>query len=138
LGVETMSQAASQAAAFYRDVAETGKLWTLEDDGGYPAPKTQSGERSMPFWSSLARVKRIIKTVPAYSSFRPVEMSWEEFLNDWVPGLTSDRCLVGVNWSGKHATGYDCKPHEVVANVSYYLNKGKVLAFPDRVATTPN
>jgi hypothetical protein len=127
-----MTQAASQAAAFYRDVAETRKLWTVEDDGGYPAPKNQSGDRSMPFWSSLARVKRIIKTVSAYSSFRPVEMSWEEFLKDWVPGLTSDGYLVGVNWSGKHALGYDCKPQEVVANVNYYINKRTVIPFPVR------
>lgn len=82
-----MSQAASQAAAFYRDVANTRKLWTLEDDGGYAAPKNQSGDRSMPFWSSLARVRRIIKTVPAYSSFRPLEVSWEQFIEEWFPAL---------------------------------------------------
>jgi hypothetical protein len=133
-----MSQAASQAAAFYRDVARTGKLWTLEDDAGYPAPKNQSGDRSMPFWSSLARVQRIIKTVPAYSSFRPLEMSWEHFVEEWVPALAADGCLVGLNWSGKHATGYDCKPHEVVANVGYYLKTATVLQFPGQRDTTPN
>jgi hypothetical protein len=39
---------------------------------------------------------------------------------------------VGVNWSGKHALGYDCKPQEVVANVNYYINKRTVIPFPVR------
>ena len=43
-----MSQAASQAAAFYRDVAETGRVWTIRDAGGFPAPVGGSGQRSQP------------------------------------------------------------------------------------------
>jgi hypothetical protein len=125
-----MSQSASQAATFYRDVARTGMLWTIEDVGGYPAPKNQSGRRAMPFWSSLARVKRIIKTVPAYASFHPVTMSWNEFLDEWVSELTTSGCHVGVNWSGKYATGYDCSARDVVANVSYYRGRSVVLPFP--------
>jgi hypothetical protein len=30
-----------------------------------------------------------------------------------LPGLAQDSLLVGVNWSGKRATGYDLKPDEV-------------------------
>ncbi len=30
---------ASQAAAFYREVARTRKVWTVRDAGGYPAPE---------------------------------------------------------------------------------------------------
>ena len=101
-----MSQAASQAAAFYRDVANTGRLWTIEDEGGYPSPMTQEGKRAMPFWSSLARARKIVRTVPAYSGFTPVEFSWEQFKNEWLPELQSEGQLVGVNWSGARATGY--------------------------------
>jgi hypothetical protein len=32
--------------------------------------------------------------------------------------LERDGVLVGVNWSGARATGYDVKPSEVVANVN--------------------
>lgn len=52
-----MSQAASQAATFYREVAEKRIVWTMDDEGGYPALKTRSGRRSMPFWSSKPRVR---------------------------------------------------------------------------------
>jgi hypothetical protein len=105
-----MSQAASQAWAFYRDVAKNGRLWTVRDKGGFPAPKTSDGKRAQPFWSSLSRVQRIIKTVPAYAGFEPYEISWEDFCAKWVPGLTGDELLAGVNWSGKRAVGYDMEP----------------------------
>jgi Protein of unknown function (DUF2750) len=52
-----MTQAASQAAVFYRNLVRDRRVWTIFDDGGYPAPMTSSG-RAMPFWSSKARAER--------------------------------------------------------------------------------
>ncbi|MPW30751.1 DUF2750 domain-containing protein [Agarivorans sp. B2Z047] len=114
-----MGQPASQAAAFYKDVSKSGKLWTCKDDGGNPAPKTSSGKRAMPFWSSLSRVEKIIKNVPAYSKFEPQEVSWEDFETKWAPDLQEHGLLIGVNWSGARATGYDLEPNDVLANVNH-------------------
>jgi hypothetical protein len=105
-----MSQAGSQYAAFWRDVASHRRVWTLEDEEGYPAPKTSSGKRAMPFWSTLSRIQRIIRTVPAYHGFTPVEMPWEEFRDKWLAEFVEDDLLVGVNWSGPRAVGYDIEP----------------------------
>jgi hypothetical protein len=112
-----MSQAASQAWAFYREVAKTRVVWTVRDKGGFPAPKTSSGKRAQPFWSSRSRVERIISTVRAYSGFEPHEISWAEFCSKWVPGFVEDGLLVGLNWSGKHAVGYDIEPENLVRTV---------------------
>jgi len=108
--VPGMSQSASQAAAFYRDVAEHRRVWTIKDAGGIPAPVGDQGLRVMPFWSSLQRAKRVITQVPAYSAFAPLELSWAEFRDRWLPGLARDGLLVGINWSGPRATGYDVEP----------------------------
>ncbi|MCY3003821.1 MAG: DUF2750 domain-containing protein [Planctomycetota bacterium] len=116
-----MSNSASQAAAFYREVARHQMVWTVRDALGFPAPMTDSGRRSAPFWSSLSRVNKIIQTVPAYSGFEPHEVPWAVFCERWIPGLAKDATLVGVNWSGPHATGYDLEPHEVRANVEYAM-----------------
>lgn len=113
-----MSQAASQAAAFYREVATSRKVWTIRDAGGYPAPIGTSGKRAQPFWSSRSRVERVISTVPAYAGFTPDEIAWEQFCSAWVPGLTRDGLLVGINWSGARAIGYDLEPAEVARNVA--------------------
>ena len=112
-----MSQSASQAAAFYREVAQAKAVWTVRDDGGYPAPLNGSGERAQPFWSSLKRAEKIIATVPAYRLFQPVEISWSDFTAKWVPGLAQDKIMVGVNWTGMRATGYDLPPEDVKRNV---------------------
>ena len=109
-----MSQSASQAAAFRRDLCSNGgRVWTVEDDGGIPAPETAEGKRSMPFWSSVSRVEKIIDNVDAYSGFRPREMSLAEFEGEILVELEDDGLLVGVNWSGENATGYDVEPADV-------------------------
>ena len=112
-----MTQAGAQAWAFYREVATKRVVWTIRDDGGFPAPKTGDGTRAQPFWSSRSRVERIIKTVPAYAGFEPYEVSWEDFCSKWVPGLSKDKIKVGVNWSGTRALGFDREPREVQKSV---------------------
>jgi hypothetical protein len=107
LRISEMGQSASQAHVFYKDVAKTQKVWTIRDSEGYPAPLTSSGKRAQPFWSSFSRAQAIIKTVAAYAGFEPVELSWTEFRDVWLPELENDGFLVGINWSGKNATGYD-------------------------------
>jgi hypothetical protein len=108
-----MTQSASQAAAWRTDVRATGRLWTVEDDDGIPAPIKAEGRRAMPFWSTRSRVEKIIASVPAYANFRPVEVSLKEFGNRWLDELERDGLLVGINWSGPAATGYDVEPAEV-------------------------
>ena len=76
-----------------------------------------------PFWSSLSRAKKIVATVRAYSEFEPVELSWTEFVERWVPGLSRDGIQVGINWSGPRAAGYDVDPEQVVRNVAALRSK---------------
>jgi hypothetical protein len=110
-----VSQAASQAAAFYRQSVENEAVWTVRDDNGYPASKNHEGRRAQPFWSSRSRVKRTIKNAPAYSGFEPEEIPLNAFLDKWVPALEAEGLLVGVNWSAPRATGYDLEPQAVKA-----------------------
>jgi hypothetical protein len=112
-----VSQAASQAAAFYRQSVENGAVWTVRDDDGYPAPKNSDGRRAQPFWSSRSRVERIIENVPAYAGFEPEEVPLDAFLAEWVPQLEAEDLLVGVNWSGPNAVGYDIPPGDVKESI---------------------
>ena len=118
-----MTQAASHASAFYREVAANQRVWTVRDEGGFPAPKTHDGRRSQPFWSSLSRVEAIIENVPAYAVFEPYEISWSDFCRAWVPGLMNDGLLMGVNWSGPKAFGYDLEPKTVQEHVETLMSE---------------
>jgi hypothetical protein len=115
-----VSQAASQATAFYHDVARNHKMWTIRDEQGYPAPKASDGTRSQPFWSSLSRAQRIVETVAAYKGMWPVEISWAEFCDTLLPELERDGMKVGLNWSGPMAVGYDREAIGVRRSVEAY------------------
>ena len=120
-----MSPSASQAAVFYRDVARHRKLWAIRDERGFPAPETSSGKRAQPFWSSLSRVKIIIKKVPAYASYEPYEVSWKDFKRQWARELAKDDRLVGVNWSGPKAVGFDMEPKVVCSAVQWAIDNAR-------------
>jgi hypothetical protein len=109
-----VSNASSQAWAFYREVAAKRIVWTIRDASGYPVSVTSCGHRAQPFWSSRSRVERIIRSVPAYAGFEPREIAWDEFCRKWAPGMTAHGLLVGVNWSGEQATGYNLPPARLV------------------------
>lgn len=109
-----MSNVASDAAAFYKQVAATGTLWTLRDSVSFPAPKNQKGQRTQHFWSSRSRVELVIKNAPAYNGFGPVAISWRTFKEKWAPDLIRDNILIGINWSSSKAKGYEEAPTDVV------------------------
>jgi hypothetical protein len=113
-----MRISAFHADAFYREAGADGSVWTVEDDSGVPAPIGTDGRRAMPFWSRRSRVERVIATVPAYAHFRPREVSREAFVERWSPGLAGDGLLVGLNWSGERATGFDFTPDGVLARLN--------------------
>ena len=126
-----MSQAGSQAWAFYREVARTRVLWTACDDVGYPSPMTSSGKRAQPFWSSRSRAERIIASVPAYAMFQPEAVTWADFCEQWVPDYERDGLLIGVNWSGARARGFDIEPERVQQSVQALIDN------PDATALGP-
>ena len=113
--MSSVSTAAAQAHAFYADVLATATVWALRDAGGFPAPLSPDGHRSMPFWSSRSRVERVIATVPAYASFEVVEIALEDWRSEWLPDLAGDGLRVGLNWAGPRATGYDVEVQAVEA-----------------------
>ena len=72
----------------------------------------------MPFWSTESRARRVIEGVEAYRSFEPVRLELEIFTGRWLAGLQTDGLIVGLNWSGERATGYDMKPGDVLARLT--------------------
>lgn len=98
---------------FYADVGKSLVVYTIRDERGFPAPKNGQGVRSMPFWSTQARAEKIVNKVPAYANFRVVMIELNEFLDYWLVDLEKAGQLVGVNWSGSRAMGYDLEPNDV-------------------------
>ena len=74
-----MSISSINAHKFYEEVARNKTVWTIRDEGGFPAPENLDGQRAMPFWSSEKRALNIIKRAPAYSGFTPFAIDWDTF-----------------------------------------------------------
>ena len=112
-----MSVAGAQADAFYREVLAGEHVYGVRDNGGFPAPMTSTGVRAMPFWSKRSRAQRIVENVEAYAGMDVVELTVAEWLEKWVPGLERDGLMIGLNWSGQGAVGYDITPSDLLRNL---------------------
>ncbi|WP_067496818.1 DUF2750 domain-containing protein [Actinoplanes sp. TFC3] len=108
-----MSVSAAHTAAFRREVPQEGRVYAIRDPRGFPAPRAADGSRAMPFWSKQSRARRVVGAVPAYQGFDVVEIPVSDWLDSWLPGLRRDDLLVGVNWAGARATGFDLTPAQV-------------------------
>ncbi|WP_343442047.1 DUF2750 domain-containing protein [Micromonospora schwarzwaldensis] len=80
LASRLVSQSGSQAAAFFREVAGHRTVWFVRDAQGSPAPKTSSGARAMPYWSSRARAQRAADIWG--NDLRPVSVSLQVWRNN--------------------------------------------------------
>lgn len=99
-----MSASSVHADAFFREPGPDGSVWTIEDDEGVPAPRGTDGARAMPFWPRESRARRVIENVLAYAGFRTREIPRAEFESRWLPGLSTDGLLIGLNWAGRPAS----------------------------------
>jgi Protein of unknown function (DUF2750) len=113
-----MTVSAARAAAFFAEVVAAGAVWSVADINGHPAPVNEDGRRSMPFWSKESRVLSVVDRVDAYRSFDVVRIDLDVWVQRWLPGLVGDGLLVGLNWSGDSATGYDVEPSDVAARLA--------------------
>lgn len=112
-----MSTSAIQLTTFCKEVAQSKIVWAIKDMNGFPAPAGTDGKRTMPFWSSQARTLHLISIASQFAGFEPVPLSWEVFCDRWLPGLEQDGLMVGVNWVGATAPGFDMHPAELKRNV---------------------
>lgn len=112
-----VSIGAAQATRFYQEILVHQEVWGIRDSGGFPAPFNGDGERSMPFWSLKSRLEKVISSVPDYQTFDAVALPLDVWRTRWIDGLERDGILVGLNWSGTRATGYDVHPRDVRAGL---------------------
>ena len=90
-----MSLSAAHTAAFRREVPGEGRVYTIRDGGGHPIPKDPDGRRTMPFWSTWSRARRVVAQAPAYREFEIVSIPVTEWIDRWLPSLERDGLLVG-------------------------------------------
>ncbi|MCW7471831.1 DUF2750 domain-containing protein [Leptospira kanakyensis] len=109
--------------SFYKDVVKNKLVYTIKDESGFPAPVSENGKRAMPFWSSKKRAMNIISNSKNYSKFQIEQIPLNLFLKNWLTGLIKDDLMIGINWSGEKATGFDLNPKDVLYNFNELLKQ---------------
>ncbi|MEV0828001.1 DUF2750 domain-containing protein [Nonomuraea rubra] len=107
-----MSQSGSQAAAFFREVGQSGVVWFVRDDEGSPAPRSADGTRSLPYWSTAARAQRAAKIWG--HGLRVESMSLDAWRDRDLPDAARGGYMIGINWSGPRLVGWSFTPGDVL------------------------
>jgi len=108
-----MSFSGAHRSAFRREAGREGRVFFVRDGEGLPAPVGRGGRRVVPFWSKPTRAGRVVDQVPAYRGFDVAGVDVDEWLDGWLARLATAGMLVGVNWAGARATGFDLTPAQV-------------------------
>jgi hypothetical protein len=85
-------------AVFADRLLAAGRVWAIADQDGPLRAKGVDGSAAQPFWSSRARVERMIERAQAPDNLKPIEMSLDEFFRGALPALAGDGVLVGIDW----------------------------------------
>lgn len=104
---------------FFSEAVSGQAVWSIADDQGHPAPVSGDGKRSIPFWSKESRAARVVDHVDAYRDFKVVRIDLDAWKSRWLPGMTEDGLLVGLNWSGERATGFDVEPADAKQRLAH-------------------
>lgn len=72
----------------------------------------------MPFWSLASRAGKVVSSIAAYGGFEIVVIPLDDWRSKWLPGLERDGLLLGLNWSGPRATGFDIEPSSALASLA--------------------
>ena len=108
--------AGAHAHKFFKEVASTNSVWTL-GHGESPVFIESSGTRVQPLWSSRKRVEKIVATAKGYEKCTILGMDWSQFESMWIEHLSKEGVLLGINWSGPNANGYEMLPRLVAESV---------------------
>ena len=105
---------------FIVEALATGCVWGLEAaDGWALCPSEKYADTDvMPFWSQPEFAKALC--AGEWSNYKPVALSLDEFLEDWLPGMHEDVYLVGVNWD-QDLEGLEIEPLDLLEEIENEL-----------------
>src|SRR5262245_25508407 len=118
---------------FINKVSETSIVYGLENDEGFATSSSNDVEdedgEPIPlicFWSGSALARSCKKD--DWSGYDVVEVSLNDFLENWCIGMSNDGLLLGTDFD-QNMFGFESDPLDIVIEVSKKLKeKGKEIA----------
>jgi len=106
---------------FIVEAIATGCIWGLEGPEGWAICPSENHNNTdvMPFWSQPEFAKALCED--DWGVYKPVPISLEEFLDDWLPGMHEDVLLIGVNWN-EDLEGLEIEPLDLLSEIEDELS----------------
>lgn len=89
-------------ALFVSESQKSEIVWGLcNEEGQWLSLDSSEFEESevMPFWTQASDAQQ--HCVEEWATFKPTQLSLEEFVEDWLTTLAEDEVLVGLNWNSE-------------------------------------
>lgn len=101
---------------FVEDAIATGCVWALEGEDGFAIVPSSSNEDIdvMPLWSQPEFAKEACQE--EWAQYKPVPISVEELLDEWLPGMHEDVVMVGIDWD-ENLDGEEVEPLDLLEDI---------------------
>ena len=101
---------------FIEDAIATGCVWALEGEDGFAVVPSSTNEDIdvMPLWSQPEFAKDACQEECVH--YKPVPISLEELLDEWLPGMHEDVVLVGIDWD-EALDGEEVEPLDLLEDI---------------------
>jgi hypothetical protein len=104
---------------FVKKVADFGKVWGLFDKG-WAMAGDDNGQEVLLLWPAKQYAQ--LSAVKDWASFQPMEISLEEFLNEWIPQMVKRNERIGV-FLAPDGKGVISEPSELNTSLANELKK---------------
>jgi hypothetical protein len=115
--IQDQDAALANAETFLKDTLANNTVWALKHaEGGWASCESKDYEDTaiFLFWSSKEQAAE--HCIDDWKDFEPTEISLEDFLNVWLPGLDQEDHMIGMNWIVKHY-GLEVEPMDIASKL---------------------
>ena len=115
---------------FIRRVVESEVVLYLSSDDGVANSTSNENEEQtiLMFWSDEAYAKRVQSN--GFNDYEIAEIPLFDFLYRWLPGMTGDNVLAGVNWN-QDLVGKETEPFELREEIEAKMDDSKKAEYED-------
>jgi hypothetical protein len=115
---------------FIRRVIESEIVFYLTSEEGVANSISNEDERQtvLMFWSEIAYAKRVQNN--GFEDYNISEITLFDFLYRWLPGMSGDNVLVGVNWN-QDLVGRETDPYDLRTQLEAKMGKDMLAEYEE-------
>lgn len=110
---------------FIKRVVESETIFYLSENGGVANSVSNDDDECtiLMFWSDKAYARRV--QANGFESYEISEITLFDFLYRWLPGMTNDNVLAGVNWN-QELCGLESDPFELREEIELQMSSERL------------